>query len=221
MANPSIPRTCRTCNNHFLVTPNQIRRGHGKYCSRACHREAQRVHTVTEFWKRVKKTDSCWIWLGAFGKYGYGLTSYKSKTKRAHRLAYELTYGVDPGQLCVCHSCDNPACVRPDHLWIGTHADNHNDMKRKGRNKKGDAHWTRVMPEKVKRGDNSYQRRHPEWLARGERHGNARMTNAMVLKMRRMRNDTGASFGVIGNRFGLSRAAVFAAVTGKTWRHVK
>lgn len=89
------------------------------------------------FWSLVQKGDGCWLWLGTFNK-GYGQIQVGGKFCRAHRIAYELTHGVTltPEQV-LCHHCDNPACVRPDHMFVGTHADNVADMIRKGRNRGG------------------------------------------------------------------------------------
>ena len=64
---------------------------------------------------------------------GYGEKRYKGKRWLAHRLAYFLEYGEDPGDRCVCHACDNPSCVEPTHLFLGTHDDNVQDRNRKGR----------------------------------------------------------------------------------------
>lgn len=230
MANPSIPRTCLNCGNSFLCTAYQLKKGWGKYCSHACHSEHRKSQGEERFWSRVDKhgpvpehkpeIGPCWIWTGGMATGGYGSATFRSRSTRAHRLAYQFATGTDPGNKCVCHSCDNPLCVRPDHLWLGTHTDNHRDMETKRRNKHGDQHWTRTNPEKVQRGDRSYQRRRPDWLARGERHGNARLTEEIVRVMRYARVREGLSYDAIAIRFGFSKAAVYQAVIGKTWKHV-
>ena len=77
---------------------------------------------------------SCWLWAGARHPQGYGLIKRKDGTQlRAHRVAYELAYGTIPVDAFVCHHCDNPQCVRPSHLFLGTHNDNMADMVSKGR----------------------------------------------------------------------------------------
>lgn len=85
------------------------------------------------FWNKVLKTDDCWTWTSAKSRKGYGLFWDGNKFVRAHRASYVLAFGPIPDGMCVCHHCDNPSCVRPDHLFIGTNADNVHDSIAKGR----------------------------------------------------------------------------------------
>ncbi len=91
------------------------------------------------FWSKVNiKSDSeCWEWSAGLLSKRYGGFYINGKTCRSHRIAWELHFGDIPDNLCVCHECDNPKCVNPNHLFLGTHTDNMQDMIRKGRGAKG------------------------------------------------------------------------------------
>lgn len=85
---------------------------------------------------RIEKTPTCWLWIGAHDRRGYGTFHHRDRTYKAHRVVYTLLVGeIPPGKLLL-HSCDNPACVNPEHLTPGTHQDNINDMMKKGRHRK-------------------------------------------------------------------------------------
>src|SRR5690349_19581225 len=90
------------------------------------------------FWAKVEKTDGCWLWTAATFPGGYGLfkrgTLSSASPERAHRLSFEMAHGRPPKRgLLVCHTCDNPRCVRPEHLWEGTVSENAQDAVSKGR----------------------------------------------------------------------------------------
>lgn len=90
------------------------------------------------FWSNVDKSGGCWVWTAARGGFGYGLIrlgSERSGTRRmqvTHRFSYELAFGAIPPGLVVCHRCDNPPCVNPAHMFLGTQADNMQDRVSKG-----------------------------------------------------------------------------------------
>lgn len=85
------------------------------------------------FWSKVDKSGDCWIWRAGKHRDGYGLTHVSRKTILAHRLVWQMTNGEIEKGLCVLHKCDNPPCVNPDHLFLGTHTDNMRDAVNKGR----------------------------------------------------------------------------------------
>lgn len=102
---------------------------------------AERQHADTErqalrFWSKVDRRDAneCWLWKAGVGRSGYGLFWDGEKVRTASRMAYLFAKG-DPGKLQVHHTCDNPLCCNPDHLWLGSHKENMRDMLSKGRHR--------------------------------------------------------------------------------------
>lgn len=89
---------------------------------------------MERFWSKVDKTDGCWLWIANKTPAGYGKVKIAGKTKLAHRVSYELTYGKRiPKNRIILHQCDNPSCVKPEHLSIGTQKQNIRDMITKHR----------------------------------------------------------------------------------------
>jgi hypothetical protein len=97
---------------------------------------------------RTDRSGDCWIWLGATTRDGYGVMGIgRNKQHRAHRVSFEVFKGAIPEGMVVCHTCDTPRCVNPDHLFVGTVSDNTQDMLRKGRHpirRDGEHHATKI-----------------------------------------------------------------------------
>lgn len=171
------------------------------------------------FWARVQKSDGCWIWTGNRTYQGYGSTYnagyYEGKREGAHRIAYRLTYGDFPKELLVCHHCDNPPCVRPDHLFLGSNKDNLLDAKNKGRLPKGEKHWRYLRSELTKRG---YKRPGMDWI-RGSRNHNSKLTESDVRIIRSLRK-AGSRCVDLAKAFGIKSCTVESICSLKSWKHV-
>lgn len=96
-------------------------------------RDSVTIDHLVAFLSRVDRGPGCWTWRGCKNPSGYGRQRVRDRLFYVHRLAYFFATDRDPGELDVCHSCDNPSCVRPDHLFLGTHVENMRDRDRKGR----------------------------------------------------------------------------------------
>jgi len=159
------------------------------------------------FWPKVIKSDDgdgCWLWKGAKVKDGYGSIKVGQHALGAHRIAYLIQVGDIPLGASVLHSCDNPACVRPSHLFLGTQQDNMTDMILKGRGNKatGDRNASRLYPEKRPRGDTHAFRLHPELCARGEKVANAKLKEGQVKEIRRRWKAGEASQHALAREYG-------------------
>jgi predicted XRE-type DNA-binding protein len=131
------------------------------------------------------------MWTGTTHKRdGRGYFQIDRRPVIASRVAWELSFGPIPEGLDVCHTCDRPGCCRPEHLWLGTGAENHADKARKGR------------------------------APRGERANAAKLNTAAVLKIRELYSAGGVSQQAIADTCGVSQAVISAIVRRKTWRHI-
>lgn len=148
------------------------------------------------FWESVDKRGpgGCWLWTGHRSKRGYG-KFWAGRSLLAHRVSAALDYRNPVGQE-VCHECDNPPCVNPAHLWVGTHSDNMRDAVAKGRHKSG-----------LRGRDFS-----------GERHGGAKLTAAQALEIyRRGATEWAADLAA---EYGVASRAVRRILNGKQWASV-
>lgn len=121
-----------------IAIQNNTRRGWIKgRPTKWCHGHRGSSTLSALFEKHVIRTDGCWGWNGATNEFGYGFLRHKKQTLRAHRVSWQLENGEIPDGLGVLHRCDNPACSRPDHLFLGSNDDNIADKVRKNRHAKG------------------------------------------------------------------------------------
>lgn len=146
-----------------------------------------------KFWSHVEKSEGCWTWTGSLATVRYGRINLGGGVRiLAHRFSYELHCGKVPCGLFVCHHCDNKACVRPDHLFLGTSADNSADMVAKGRNP----------------------------CQKGEMNPRAKLTDDMVRVIRK-RRDSGEPLMAIAKDFGVTKGLISQIGVRKIWRHVR
>jgi len=148
----------------------------------------------TRFFEKVKMPkdrNECWEWTACCKKYGYGWFSFNRNSELAHRISWMIHYGDIPEGRYICHHCDNPCCVNPDHLFIGDHASNMYDKARKGR-------CSRLN---------------------GESNGNSKLTNYSVRKIRELLNK-GMKGYKIAPIFNVSDVTIYMIKNGHAWQHI-
>ncbi len=149
-------------------------------------------------------TSGCWLWTASVDRNGYGwFQNGVGRAAKAHRISHELHVGPIPRGLNVCHKCDVPGCVNPDHLFLGTHKDNVDDKVQKGRQAKGDA---------INR-----NRR----VARGERNGNSKLKAVDVKEIRRRYAGGGITQAQIGSEYNVSQVLIGKIVRNESWAELE
>lgn len=133
-------RACQRCGGSFFKRRLDSMKQWGlrQFCSMTCNNRSRPIKPLSErFWEKVqvRTKNSCWVWTGSLDNRGYPKMSqaFRESPLKAHRVSWELHFGEIPGGLFVLHACDNPSCVNPNHLMLGTAMANSVDMSRKGR----------------------------------------------------------------------------------------
>lgn len=188
-------------SDHHPVNPSSVSAEHGgggnaQRSATVKRRGPKPTHESVRFWNFVSPCPNtgCWLWVGAYQRKGYGHIGRAGKhngTVTASRLSYEMQNGQIPLGLFVLHRCDNPSCVNPEHLFLGTNADNMADCKEKGR------------------------ARGPAF--KGEQHPNAKLSANDIASIR---SDTGTC-AAVGRKFNISASNVSTIRAGKGWAHVR
>ena len=158
------------------------------------------------FWPKVVKTDACWLWTASKNADGYGSFRINGRTVGAHRVSYTLHFGIDPEKLRVCHTCDVPNCVRPDHLFLGTDADNSKDASEKGR--LGSSYRARPEPMPLpvpSKAIEPYDRNQAKKLS---------PSDVLAIRQAYKRGNGGE----LARQYGVTRQAIQGIVKGTLWR---
>jgi hypothetical protein len=189
------------------------------------------------FWAKVDKNGpvvsvslgQCWVWTAHKDEHGYGQFMLRARRiARAPRFSWSLVNGVVPAGLKVLHRCDNPACVRVEHLFLGTMRDNSRDMMAKGRQNfqkdpslrpRGTRHGLVKDPSRAARGARHSSRTKPEKITRGSAHGMSVLTEESVREIRRLAGQV--TQVELARRFGVSKGTIGFIVRRESWKHVR
>lgn len=207
---------CEVCKNEFSWKRYGIRNV-PRFCSHKCRLKIGtgfrpggqiRISELTtekklerlkkSFEKHVVRKEGCWGWRGPIAKGGYPVMSCRKEmgSDRGHKASWIIYKGMIPPKMHVCHSCDNPICTNPEHLWIGTHKQNNDDKIAKGRAKF-------VKPPTLK----------------GEKNPSAKLSEDQVKEIRLLILQGHSSYG-IGKDFGVSKTTILRIKNSENWKHI-
>jgi hypothetical protein len=194
---------------------------------------------AARFWAKVDKSphpNGCWIWTAKLPRHGYGTFGLHGKSKLAHRVCYRNTRGPIPPGLDVLHSCDNPPCVNPAHLWLGTNADNVRDKMTKGRHFSGDGSPSRQHPERLARGECHPSKTVPDFgllisngLKKFYKENPERRLDAIsrrilpddkIRELRARYSAGGVSMRRLATEYGMGYSTVNAIIARRSWSHI-
>lgn len=180
--------------------------------------------TKARFWSKVDKRgdDECWTWLGGrMSRYGHGAFWFRKCNIGAHVFSYILSGGrFQNGPLVRHKECRNPRCVNPKHLADGTFQDNADDRVKDGTSAKGDKNGSRLHPERLKRGKDHPSYLRTDYLPHGSNHWRAKLSEADVLEMRRLKAEEGLGCCKLAKRFNMSLTNAKDILAKRTWRHI-
>lgn len=192
---PDITRICVACSKSFTVPEWKLKFNPCRFCSKQCFYKGPRLPVAERFWKKVRKTDSCWLWTGSISSFGHGSFNISGRAEVASRMAWILTYGEIPHSMWILHKCDVPACVNPDHLYLGTRDNNLRDaMDRK--------------------------RLGAKTPLRGSKNPKAKLNDHIVREIRKLYASGNFSQEDIAKQFEISRSTIEMIIQHKRWAHV-
>lgn len=187
MGSPIVPQACRHCG--AVLDPRRK-----KYCTKRCFDIGRKIPLAVRFWAKVRKSEGCWEWTSATDWDGYGKITSDTQSNvslRAHRVSWEMHFGPIEDGLRVLHTCDNPPCVRPDHLFLGTDGDNTRDAAAKGR------------------------------MARGERNAAAKLTPEQVSEIRSRYASGSIGQVTLAAEYSVGQTTISEIVLRKSWGHIR
>ena len=190
-------KNCQSCGQPFRVFPTTAKKR--IYCSRDCSEEHRTKTEPDRFWAMVDMAGDCWTWTGSVNAWGYGaFMPYRARTHvAAHRYSWVLHNGPIPDGLCVLHRCDNPPCVNPAHLYVGTHKNNSDDKRAKGR----------------------------DFHPLGEDHAMSKLRDCDVLRIRELYSFRGVGDGkmsgvALSREYGVTPETIYAIIQRRNWTHI-
>jgi hypothetical protein len=207
------PKLCRRCGEtkpldefHVMRSSSDGRQSRCRACTNTT-KLRRNVDPALRLWPFVDKAGPvhpsigtpCWVWTASVDRKGYGRMALNGRATGAHRVAWQVTNGPIPAGIWVLHRCDNPRCVRPDHLFLGDHAANMADMVAKGR---------------------SGAALRPEAVQRGERHPMAKLTEQDVRDIRAAYADGRDTTVGLAARYGVSNQLISRIIARGIWKHV-